>query len=400
MKAIITTIAIAFCAAVVRATAGHETGMLAPALRPFESLRVVPSIVEGRQAQGRPERSRGAVAPPLLSQTGLYAGDETMQIDPRNRPFSPQYPLWSDGAAKRRWIRLPEGAAIDASNLSKWDFPIGTRFWKEFSFDGHKVETRFLWRVSKDQWVFATYAWNEAQTEASLAPDTGIPNVAEVTSGKRHSIPSIDECRSCHDSARTEILGFDALNLSDDRDPNAPHAETLTPEMLTLRTLTEDSLITPKRPELVTRPPRIAAASPQARAALGYLSTNCGSCHNRESSIASLGLVLKHSVTDSVRRGGTLVPPASAGECTAALATTAGKRGHWVVPEAQEASRIINPGHPESSALIRRVKSRRPSSQMPPLGTVLVDRQAVDLLTSWVQSSPDEWHATIKRCIS
>jgi cytochrome c553 len=373
MKALITATAL-LITVVAKVTAGYETGvMLAP------------------------------VAPTLLSETGLYAGEGTMQIDPRNRPFSPQYPLWSDGAAKRRWIRLPEGAAIDASNLSRWDFPIGTRFWKEFSFDGRKVETRLLWRVNKDQWVFASYAWNEAQTEASLAPETGIPNVAQVAAGKRHSIPSIAECRSCHDSARTEILGFDALNLSDDRDPNAPHAETLTPEMITLRTLTEDSLITPKRTELVTSPPRIVARSPQARAALGYLSTNCGSCHNRDSSIASLGLILKHSVTNPVRRGGILVPPASdspVGECTAALATTAGKRGHWVVPEAQEASRIINPGHPESSALIRRVKSRRPSSQMPPLGTVLVDRQAVDLLTSWVEFNPDEWQATIARCAS
>ena len=346
------------------------------------------------------------VAPPLLSQTGLYVHEGTLQIDARNRPFSPQYPLWSDGAAKRRWIRLPEGAAIDARDLSRWDFPIGTRFWKEFSFDGRKVETRFLWRVSQEQWVFASYAWNEAQTEASLAPETGIPNVSEVAPfdvaqgrpGKRHSIPSVADCRACHDSARTEILGFDALNLSDDRDPNAPHAEPLTGEMMTLRTLTEEGLIAPQRMELVTAPPRIEASSPQARAALGYLSTNCGSCHNRESSIASLGLILKHSVTDPVRRGGTLVPPASAGQCTAALATTAGKRGHWVVPEAEEASRIINPGHPESSALIRRVKSRRPASQMPPLGSVLVDKQAVDLLTSWVQSSPEDWKAMIARC--
>jgi hypothetical protein len=31
----------------------------APPLRPFESLRVAPSDVEGRQAQGDPERGRG-----------------------------------------------------------------------------------------------------------------------------------------------------------------------------------------------------------------------------------------------------------------------------------------------------------------------------------------------------
>ena len=60
------------------------------------------------------------------------------------------------------------------------------------------------------------------------------PNIAEVAPGKRHSIPSVAECRSCHDSARTEILGFNALQLSTDRDPQALHAEPLSPDMVTL----------------------------------------------------------------------------------------------------------------------------------------------------------------------
>lgn len=332
------------------------------------------------------------VAPALLSETGLYAGGGTSDIDPRNRPFSPQYPLWTDGAAKKRWIQLPPGAVIDATNLSRWEFPIGTRFWKEFSFDGRKVETRMLWRVSAERWLFATYAWNEAQTDAALAPETGIPNAAEIAPGKRHSIPGISDCRACHDSARTEILGFNALNLSDDRDPNAPHAETLTREMVTLKTLTDENLITPKRTALVTSPPRIAASSPEARAAIGYLSTNCGNCHNRESSIASLGLDLRYSVTGAgIRKQG-------ASECAPALVTTAGKRGHWVVPEHQEDSRLINPGKPEASAIVRRVKSRRPSSQMPPLGSVVVDKYGVEVLTKWVSSNPDQWNAVVARC--
>ena len=317
--------------------------------------------------------TQAPVAPRLLSETGLYAGGGTRVVDTRNRAFAPQYPLWSDGAGKRRWVQLPADATIDVSNIDRWDFPIGTRFWKEFAFDGRKVETRMLWRVSAERWVFATYAWNEAQTDAALAPEAGIPGVAEVAPGKRHSIPGIADCRSCHDSARTEILGFDALNLSDDRDPNAPHGEPLTRDMITLKTLTNEGLIYPKRPELIDTPPRINASSPEQRAALGYLSTNCGSCHNRESSIASLGLILKHTVTDT-------------SECTPALATTSGKRGHWVVPEAQEESRLINPGHPESSAIIRRVKSRRPLSQMPPVGSVVVDKRGLDLLTSWVST--------------
>ncbi len=331
------------------------------------------------------------VAPRLLSQTGLYAGEGARVVDVRNRPFAPQYPLWSDGAGKTRWLQLPPGATIDVTNPDRWNFPVGTRFWKEFAFDGHKVETRFLWKVSERDWVFASYAWNDEQNDAVLVPEAGQSDVAEIVPGKRHSIPSVTECRSCHDSARTEILGFSALQLSDDRDPNALHAETLTPEMVTLRTLADERLISPKRVEFVSSPPRIEAATPVARAALGYLSTNCGSCHNRESSLASLGLLLKHSVADA-RSAGPSVDGAA--ECSPALATTINRKGHWLVPADPEQSRLINPGKPEMSSLIQRIRSRRPSSQMPPIGTVVQDRAAVDLLTEWVASNAGE----LKRC--
>jgi hypothetical protein len=319
------------------------------------------------------ETGAAPVAPRFLSETGLYANAAKLKIDARNRTFSPQYPLWSDGATKRRWVRLPEGSRINVADLATWELPVGTKFWKEFSFNGRKVETRFLWQTRKGHWVFASYAWNDAQTDAELASESGIANIAEIDNGKRHSIPSVSECRACHDSKRTEILGFTALQLSTDRDPNALHAETLTGDMVTLKTLLDENLMRPRRPELVANPPRIAAASPITRTALGYLSANCGNCHNRDSSIASLGLDLLQN------------PSASAPECSAV-----GKRGHWVVPEAPEESRIINPGHPESSALIRRVNSRRPISQMPPIGTVVVDRAAVDLLTKWVQDGTSE----------
>ena len=324
------------------------------------------------------------VAPRLLSQTGLYSDVAALKIDDRNRAFSPQYPLWSDGAAKRRWVRLPVGSQINVADLGKWQLPVGTKFWKEFSFDGRKAETRFLWQTAKDKWIFASYAWNDAQTDAVLASESGIAGVAAVADGKRHSIPSVSECRSCHDSGRTEILGFSALQLSTDRDSNALHGEPLTGEMITLRTLVDENLMTPPRPELVTAPPRIAATSAQTRTALGYLSTNCGSCHNRDSSIAKLGLILKD-------------PSDRTTECSAAVATTLDQRGHWVVPEAPEQSRMINPGHPEASAIIRRVKSRRPLSQMPPIGTVVADSAAVELLTSWVNNA-EEWKQLRARC--
>jgi hypothetical protein len=120
------------------------------------------------------------VAPRFLSQTGLYADVATLKIDARNRNFSRRDPMKSDGAAKRRWVQLPAGSQINVTDLARWELPVGTRFWKEFSFKGRKVETRFLWQTSKDHWVFASYAWNEAQTDAELASETGVANIAAI----------------------------------------------------------------------------------------------------------------------------------------------------------------------------------------------------------------------------
>ncbi len=329
----------------------------------------------GRVLGADPPAGRWPAEPPrLLSQTGLYGEGTPLVVDPRNRPFAPQYPLWSDGAAKRRWVRLPDGAPIGVARIDHWDFPVGTRFWKEFTFAGRKVETRLLWKTGTDGWRFASYAWRDDQRDAVLAPAGGIADAAEVAPGKWHSIPSLDECRACHDSARTEVLGFTALQLSEDRDPLAPHAEPLDAGMLTLRTLVAENRLTPPRPELVAAPPRIEAVDGRERAVLGYLSTNCGSCHNRQSSIASLGLFLKYTLE-------------TAGACAPdALTTTVDRPGHWLVPTAPAGtSRLLQPGRPELSALLHRARSRRPSSQMPPIGTVVADRQAIELLTAWIE---------------
>ena len=47
--------------------------------------------------------------------------------------------------------------------------------------------------------------------------------------------------------------------------------------------------------------------------------------------------------------------------------------------------RWIAPGAPASSAIVTRMQSRNPAAQMPPLGTQLVDAQAVALLRRWIE---------------
>ncbi len=315
--------------------------------------------------------------PERLSETGLYRADGS--IDPRNRPFTPQYPLWSDGAEKSRWIRLPEGSKIDVSDVDAWRFPEGTTIWKEFAWGGRKVETRMLRAGAGGEWTFAAYAWTEDQTDALLAPPEGVRDAFEIAPGKRHSIPGVQDCNACHASAPTAVLGFSALQLSDDRDPGAPHAEAPRPGSLTLRSLVEEDRLEPPRPDLAQRPPRIRESDPTARAAMGYLSANCGACHNARGPLARLGFSLLHE------------EGAEPGSPEAARATVVGAPGRFKVPGvAAELSRLVAPGAPERSAVLHRMRSRRPASQMPPLGTVVADEEAVELVRRWIEGERAE----------
>jgi hypothetical protein len=316
-------------------------------------------------------------APARLSETGLYDGSGAVAA--ANRPFSPQYPLWTDGASKSRWIHLPPGTTIDVSDIDAWKFPVGTKLWKEFAWNGRKVETRLIWRATDDRWVFATYAWTDDQTDALLVPESGVRNAFEVAAGKNHSIPGTADCATCHEAAPSPVLGFSALQLSDDRDPLAPHAEPLPEGAFTLRVLDDERRLDPPRPDLVAAPPRIREKDPVARAALGYLSSNCGTCHNGSGSLARLGFNLLHDAGAAFEA----FEPAHA--------TAVGAPTRFPIPGVSDDSvRVVAPGRPGQSALFHRMKSRRPSSQMPPLGTVLPDTLALGLVRRWIEGLAHE----------
>jgi mono/diheme cytochrome c family protein len=313
---------------------------------------------------GSKEPAHGYMVPEKLAGTGF----DTLA----KQSFSPQYPLWSDGASKARWIYLPPGSTIDTTDAGDWKFPVGTKFWKQFTFNGRKVETRFLWRASERDWVFATYTWSDEGTDALLAPDGGVPGAAELPNGKRHDIPGRNDCRTCHGDKRPGPLGFNALQLSTDRDPNAIHGEPLAPGMLTLATLEHDRRLSPSRPDLVANPPRIKTTDPQTRAVLGYFAANCGTCHNKSGEIAYGGPSLKHS---------------DIGDGDAIATALLGQATLWQVPGQPEgASRMLNASAPDASAMLARMKSRRPSSQMPPLGTNMRDDEAIAAVTSWLEA--------------
>jgi hypothetical protein len=319
-----------------------------------------------------------ATEPPVptrLSETGLYAprraAADPLTVATTNRPFSPQYPLWTDGAHKRRWVYLPPGGVIDGSDESSWVLPVGTKFWKEFSFGGRRVETRMSWRKSSAEWVFVAYQWDADGADATLVTD-GVMGAAELEAGKRHDIPSASDCLACHGTTKQRPLGFNALQLSDDRDPNAIHGEPLRAGMLTVAALVAEGRLSSARADIVSRPPRVATDSPGTRTVLGYLSSNCGTCHNGEGEIAALGPVvrLRELLADGDAVARRLV----------------NQRTSWTVPGVRRGdSVVIDPAAPDTSAMLVRMRSRRPSSQMPPLGTAVRDDQAIASIERWIR---------------
>src|ERR1700748_452948 len=53
---------------------------------------------------------------------GLFTDVPNRTLFPDARPYTPAKILWSDGASKLRWVRLPAGTTIDSSNQAEWKF--------------------------------------------------------------------------------------------------------------------------------------------------------------------------------------------------------------------------------------------------------------------------------------
>lgn len=313
--------------------------------------------------------------PPLLSDTGLFVDGSVIHVRDGILPFSPQYTLWSDGATKRRWLYLPPDTYIDGSDPDHWTFPPGTRLWKEFSLAGRRIETRFIERRADGIWQFATYAWNEDNADAILAHTDRVTRVPVLEApGGIYELPTELDCRACHESGAVPVLGVSALQLSPDRDPQAPHGMGTYPgrSELDLNGLIERGWLRHFPPELLIHPPRIVARTPTERTALGYLHGNCGNCHNDSEFRAPVKLRLEQSVADP------------AGTHKRVLDTLLYKRSRYRPPGISGEAHLIVPGNPDTSVLALRMRSRNSKVQMPALGTRLADAEGVALIERWI----------------
>lgn len=157
--------------------------------------------------------------PATLSATGLF--DDVATLDPAAGmvEYEVAAPLWSDGAAKRRWMALPSEGRIGFHARDAWTYPVGTVFVKHFELPRpaggmRRVETRVFLR-QLERWIGFTYRWNEAGTDATLQLDA-LDESIDLGGGTSQTwhYPSTTECLGCHTAASGRVLGVRTRNLA------------------------------------------------------------------------------------------------------------------------------------------------------------------------------------------
>jgi hypothetical protein len=312
------------------------------------------------------ECSEAGTPPSSLECTGLYSDIETKVIATGVRAYAPAVPLWADGAEKDRWIFLPPGTPIDATDPNEWTFPVGTKVWKQFSKDGLRVETRMFQKVQSNFWVRTTYAWNTDETEAIMSPGGNIP----WGDGGFYHIPTGDECDQCHRGRNDHLLGFEQVSLG-----------LAGATGLTLPELVADKLITPppSMTSLVVGDDGTGVAAPP----MEWLHINCGvSCHNDNSNSTAFGSSMRLRLDPTLLDGGSSVDFDTRTTTLGVIANN---------PMWSSEPRIV-PGDPTDSLLVELITSRGTNNlaadQMPPIATFIVDVPDTQNVVTWIGKMP------------
>ena len=305
--------------------------------------------------------------PATLGDTGCF--DDLAALTPASGviAYDLQAPLWSDGAGKSRWLALPDDASITLDEDGDYIFPPGSVLIKHFERDGRRLEIRFMVQTQGGIWAGYTYAWNEDGTEANLVDQDGM-NVAAIPEQEDSAweIPSRNNCMSCHTRAAGRSLGLEVAQQDADLDFGggqifnqvdvADAWELLDTDGDTLEDLRDRAHVPFPRYE-----DEEASFEDRARA---YLHMNCSGCHRPDGpGRGDLDLRAYASVSDM------------------GICDTEPSVGDLGIDDA----RVVAPGDPGRSVLLQRMLDDG-EDRMPPLATVRIDDQGVDLVRRWIES--------------
>jgi uncharacterized repeat protein (TIGR03806 family) len=295
-----------------------------------------------------------------LSATGCVNPSNPTQPASGLIPYAPNAPFWSDGAAKERWIGLPDGQNINVQTDGDWSFPNGTVLMKNFRINDRLIETRLFMRHPDGVWAGYTYEWNAQGNDARL-----VRGGKQATIGGQTWIyPSEAQCLACHTQAAGSSLGLETRQLAF----NITYPQTAR-DAHQLVTLNAINTLTPPIAEPANQTPYpnpTGTAGTLAERARAYLHTNCSQCH-RPAGPTPSEMDLRYST-----------PLADTNACDAVP-------GHGDLGIAD--ARLIAPGAPERSVIPARMNQRGNANAMPPVGLgARVDADGVELIRNWIDS--------------
>src|SRR6185436_17229432 len=136
--------------------------------------------------------ARNADFPLSLGATGLFTSVAAQAPAPGVIPIAVNAAAWADGASAERWLAVPGRETIrlvdknqDWPKESVW--PKDSVLAKTLTLDRRKLETQVL-HFDGHSWNGYAYVWNEAQTDAVLAPAEGAR--IDLGGGRRWKVSS------------------------------------------------------------------------------------------------------------------------------------------------------------------------------------------------------------------
>jgi len=292
-------------------------------------------------------------------------------------PFDLNTPHFADYAHLRRFLWLPEGTSIVYHEKEDLEYPVGAVLIITISYlhdlrdpalGEDIIETR-LFIHRKQGWQGAQYNWNKETTEARLSVTGTSAEVSWVHydgSNRSHTFlaPNSNQCKQCHEFGGKQVpLGPTKADRINRVFHYADGAENQLSRWSKIGYLTGS----PKNPDDAPRmpvwdDPSTGSVHERARA---YLEMNCSSCHRPEGIAYTSGLDLTFAQQTPVRYG-VFKAPVAAGRGVG--------NGRFA----------IEPGRPDRSFLVHRLRSTDPGVRMPIVGRGLQHEEGVALIEQWI----------------
>ncbi|MEM7135250.1 MAG: hypothetical protein AAF500_01655 [Myxococcota bacterium] len=333
--------------------------------------------------------------PAMLSEWGLFSDIENQVPEEGVLPYDVRAPLYSDAAAKLRFLQIPEGQTIEYSNTDRWVQPEGSIYVKTFAYPVDErdpelglqlIETRIIEFKEDGEVDMWTYVYPEGDNSDAerIAWGPTLPvsyiNAEGETVELEYEVPSSAACRVCHSSAPTSrTLGPSTGMLNMNLDYGGEIGEQNQVDRLNeLGLFDTEPPPEEERTTFVMDPTENTTEDLHDRVR-SYFDSNCGHCHAEDGEANDKGLFLTFQSmdpsepdADTYFSWGVCKDPTSAGNGTTC-----------------EQSLDVVPGKPEESLLLCRLRSVAPGELMPPLGRTTSHAAGVALVEEWIAELPN-----------